>query len=91
MSPETVPDPRADFAERAARTRVDGLVSDRVHALPEGAPISHAIAVMAFENVNEVAVVADDGKVVGVVTANDALRWTARQLGYVMGSPEEER
>lgn len=81
---------RADFAERAARTRVSSIVAtrpERVDAIPEDAPISHAIAVMAFQKIHEVSLVAADGKVVGVITANDALRWTAAQLGYV----EEER
>lgn len=84
---------RADFAERAARTRVRSVVSERsdperIDALPEDAPISHAIALMAFHEVDEVTLVASDGRVVGVITANDALRWTAAQLGYV---DEEER
>lgn len=65
----------------------DGLVRERtrgyVHALPEHAPLSYAIALMAFERINEVPVVTDEGDVVGVWTSSDALRWIAEKMGYV--------
>lgn len=86
---------RADFAERAARRPLREVMTPATvcrttsanppiaSELSEDAPIAHAIALMAFENVHAVAVVAEDGEVVGTVTATDALRWTAHELGYI--------
>lgn len=70
-------------------TRVDDVMPSRVHALPEQAPIGYAIALMALERISEVPVVTDDGVVVGLLHALDALRWVAKHLGYVVDSPKE--
>jgi len=56
-----------------------------VHALPENAPLAFAVALMASEAHLEVPVVDDDGKVVGIVTALETMRWLARRFGYVFG------
>lgn len=53
--------------------------------LPESASLSHAAALMAYENIHRVPVVAADGTVVGIVSAMDIVRWVAEQDGYVVG------
>jgi CBS domain-containing protein len=63
------------------------MMPPHVHALPENAPIGHAIALMGFENLSEVPVVTDDGKVIGIFQAVDALRWVAERMGYLYSSP----
>jgi CBS-domain-containing membrane protein len=55
-----------------------------VHGLPEEAPLAYAISLMAFEGLHEVPAIASDGRVVGMLTAIDALRWMANGLGYVL-------
>ena len=45
----------------------------------------HAAALMAYENIHRVPVVAADGAVIGIVSAMDIVRWVAEQDGYVVG------
>jgi CBS domain-containing protein len=61
---------------------VSDVMTPRVHALPESAPLSYAVALMATNAIHQVPVVGDDGCVVGVLTAVRALQWTAEALGY---------
>lgn len=74
---------RSDLVSLRLDHRVDAIMPSRIHALPEDAPLSYAIALMAFERIHEVPIVTEQGEVVGMITANDVLRWTAKQLGYV--------
>ncbi len=60
------------------------IMTPIVHGLPEDAPVAYAIALMAFERLHEVPVVDAEGRVLGMVTAIDALRWVAGALGYVV-------
>jgi CBS domain-containing protein len=53
--------------------------------LPESASLSHAAALMAYENIHRVPVIAADGTVVGIVSSMDVVRWVAEQDGYVVG------
>jgi CBS domain-containing protein len=66
-----------------------GLVRDIMmpiaFTLPENASLSHAAALMAYENIHRVPVIAADGTVVGIVSAIDVVRWVAEQDGYVVG------
>jgi CBS domain-containing protein len=52
--------------------------------LPEDASIARASALMALETVHRVPVVSPAGKVIGILSALDVLRWLARQEGYVL-------
>jgi CBS domain-containing protein len=67
----------------------DGLVRDIMmpiaFTLPESASLSHAAALMAYENIHRVPVIAADGSVVGIVSSMDIVRWVAEQDGYVVG------
>ncbi len=68
--------------EGSASTPVESVMTPQVHALPEDAPLSYAIGLMAAQGVHQVPLVTPDGRVVGAVEALDALRWTAEELGY---------
>lgn len=70
--------------EVEAGTRVEKVMTPLVHGLPEEAPLAYAISLMAFEGLHEVPAIASDGRVVGMLTAIDALRWMANGLGYVL-------
>jgi CBS domain-containing protein len=52
--------------------------------LCEDTSLSHAAALMAYEGVERIPVVSFEGKVVGIVTAMDAVRWLAQHDGYVV-------
>lgn len=66
-----------------ASDAIASIMTPLVHGLPEDAPLAYAISLMAFEGLHEVPAVSADGRVVGMLTALDALRWTAKSLGYV--------
>ncbi len=70
---------RLDADERVASE----IMTPFVHALPETAPVVFAVALMASEGVLEVPIVDDEGTLVGMMTALDALRWLAQRCGYV--------
>lgn len=77
-------------AEKKRRRRkaqpelVSEVMTPLVHGLPEDAPVAYAISLMAFERIHEIPVVDPQGKVLGMLTSNDALRWVAGALGYVV-------
>jgi CBS domain-containing protein len=64
-------------------TRSDIENPERLDGLSENAPVAHAIALMAYERVNHVAIVNEDGELVGMWDSTSALRWTAERMGYV--------
>lgn len=54
--------------------------------LHESVPISVAAALMASLPSDRIAVVSDERKVVGLVSARDVLRWVAREAGHLPGT-----
>jgi CBS domain-containing protein len=72
---------------RIARSTVGEIMMPIAFTLPETAPIARAAALMAIEGVHRIPVVSDEGKVVGIVSALDVLRWVAREDGYLL-SPQ---
>lgn len=52
--------------------------------LPENASVSQAAALMSLEGIHRLPIVSDDGKVVGIVTSLDILKWLAKVDGYLM-------
>ena len=83
---------RATSEEGSASRTVSEVMTPLVHGLPEEAPIAYAISLMAAERLHEVPAVSSDGRVVGMLTALDALRWVARSLGYaVPDDPDAHR
>jgi CBS domain-containing protein len=53
-------------------------------SLPETATLSRAAAIMAYEGVHQIPVVASDGKVVGLISSLDIVRWLAQRDGYAV-------
>lgn len=53
-------------------------------AMREHSSIARAAAMMAYEHVHRVVVVAPDGRVIGIVSTIDVLRWLARRDGYAI-------
>lgn len=77
------------FHEDSDDTRtVADVMTPCAHALPASAPVAHAVALMAIDEIHEVPVVRSeqDGRVVGMFTSLDGLRWLAARLGYVVPS-----
>jgi CBS domain-containing protein len=74
---------RSDLMTASDSSVASEIMPKCIHALPEDAPLSYAIALLAFENVSEVPIVTEDGTVVGICHALDILRWLATRIGYV--------
>lgn len=72
-------------ASRAGSTVADAM-SRRVWTLTERAPISEAAALLASEGVHRAPVLGREGRVVGIVTVLDVLRWLTQQDGQLMPS-----
>jgi CBS domain-containing protein len=69
--------------DRSAEQVADVMMS-LAFSLPETASLSRAAAVMAYEGVHRIPVVAGDGKVVGIISSLDVVRWLARHDGYLV-------
>jgi len=50
--------------------------------LADHATVAHAAAIMAREDVHHVPIVDDDGRVIGIVSAIDIVRWLATNDGF---------
>ena len=82
---------RSDLLRRADRLqpdrsaeRVSDVMMSLAFSLPETASLSRAAAVMAYEGVHRIPVVSGDGKVVGIISSLDVVRWLARHDGYLV-------
>lgn len=62
---------------------VDDVMCHLVFILPAQGSLSQAAALMAYEGVEHLAVVAPDGRALGLVTAADVARWLGHAAGYV--------
>ena len=67
----------------AAQTVADVMMCI-AFTLCEDASLSHAAALMAYEGVPRIPVVSFEGKVVGIVSSMDVVRWLAQHDGYVV-------
>jgi CBS domain-containing protein len=65
--------------------RVDALMTTPALCLSEGDSIAKAAALMAFEGIHRVPVVGVTGKLTGMISPLDVLRWLARENGYIIG------
>jgi CBS domain-containing protein len=63
---------------------VEDLMMPMAFTLTEDAPIAYAATLMAVEDVHHLPIVAGDGRVVGIVSALDIVRWLAHLDGYVV-------
>ena len=59
------------------------LMTPVAYTLREDDPLSRAAAVMAIEHVHHLPVVAADGRVVGILSSLDFVRWIAAQSAFV--------
>lgn len=62
----------------AAQARVRDVAMPHVLSLHEEAPISVAAALMAYEGVHRLPIVATSGEVIGIISTLDIIRWVAR-------------
>lgn len=76
---------KSDLLEDSRGRLVRDIMMPIAFTLPENASLSHAAALMSYENVHRIPVIAADGTVVGIVSAMDIVRWVAEQDGYVVG------
>jgi len=60
------------------------IMTPVVHTLPEDAPVAYAFGLLGGGDLREVPIVTQEGRVVGMLTSTDLLRWAARDLGYVL-------
>ncbi len=70
--------------ERITRATVGEIMMPIAFTLPETASVSRAAALMALEGVHRLPVVSEAGKVVGILSAMDILRWLAESEGYLV-------
>ena len=75
---------RAGSDALSPSARVSDLMERRASTLAEGASVSEAAALLAFEGLQRAAVVSRDGRVVGVVTPLDLIRWLVGQDGLLL-------
>jgi CBS domain-containing protein len=71
------------IAELVSASRMTGSASPI--RVPSGESVARAAALMAFEKVDQIGVVAPDGAEVGTISARDILRWVAKEAGFVLG------
>ncbi|HVU02836.1 MAG TPA: CBS domain-containing protein [Polyangiaceae bacterium] len=68
--------------KHTGKKTVADLMTPRSFSVGTNEPLARAAGLMAYEGMHRVTVVAEDGRVVGVVTALDVLRWLARDNGF---------
>lgn len=67
----------ADLLRTKAGAKVSDAMARRALSVPEIAPLARAASLMAEHRADRLAVVSDDGAVVGVITAMDVVAWLA--------------
>lgn len=73
---------RSDMVSAPEVGTVADVMTKRVRALPEDAPLPYAVSLLGHEDLAEVPLVDGDGRVTGIVHALDLVRWLAARLGY---------
>lgn len=71
--------------EFTANRRVHQIMSRNVISATPETPIATVSATMVEKNIHCLPVFDGGGALVGIVTADDVMRWTATQLGYGFG------
>lgn len=69
--------------EALPRAAVADAMTHGSFAISENAPIAQAAALLALHGVHRVPVVSEDGRVAGIVTSSDIVRWLAQRSGYL--------
>lgn len=71
-------------AMEVSRGTVADIMTPVALTLYAHSQLSRAAALMACERMHRVPVVSEEGKVVGILTAMDVMRWLAQHDGYVV-------
>ena len=71
-------------AKRASGTRVRDAMTPIVYWLHDDATIGQASALMSYEHVHQIPIVDRSGKIRGLVSSLDIMRWVARRDGYLI-------
>lgn len=69
-------------ADRLSQVKVGEIMTPTVYTLSPATTVADATAAMAFEGIHHLPVVADSGKLVGMLSTLDLLGWLARNAGY---------
>lgn len=79
-----------------SRKTVGDIMTPVVLMLHESSNVGQAASLMSFDSVHRIPVVSDSGRVVGILSSLDVLRWFGRKSGYIIPrhptvrtSPEE--
>ncbi len=85
------PDDTADGMHLAdvGRVVVGDVMMPLAFTLAEDQPLSNAAAVMATEGIHHLPIVDGDGRVVGILSSLDFVRWVANQSGYSVNQSGE--
>jgi len=68
-------------AESLPRTTVADAMTHAAMSLSEDAPVAEAAVLLATRGMHRVPVTSGDGRVAGIVTSADVVRWVAQQAG----------
>lgn len=83
--PAAIDGPEPGMTTRTAPLfTVADLMMPMAFTLTEEAPVAYAAALMAVEDVHHLPIVSGDGRVVGIVSALDIVRWLAHHDGFVV-------
>ena len=67
-----------------SRRCVSDIMTPIPLALPATASVARAAALMSYEGVHRLVVLAQGGAVLGVLSSMDVLRWLSEQMGYIL-------
>jgi CBS domain-containing protein len=71
---------RGFHIDRSVATTASDVMTPLVFAVLENATLAQAVPLMTFEGVHHAPVVTSEGRVVGVLSSMDVLRWLTRSL-----------
>lgn len=74
---------RGFHAEALPRTTVADAMTRSSITVAETAPVGQAAALLALRGIHRVPVVSEDGRVAGLITSTDLVRWLAEQSGFL--------
>jgi CBS-domain-containing membrane protein len=69
-------------ADRLSQLKVGEIMTPTLYTFSPTTTVADATAAMAFEGMHHLPVVADSGKLMGMLSALDLLNWIARHAGY---------
>lgn len=76
--------PHGFHVEAPGETLAREVMTPLVFSLPADAPIGKAAALMSYERVHRTPVLSPEGRIVGLISASDVLRWVARESGFAV-------